>query len=134
MVYCEQLIGPDTVNTMPPATVDAFDDHGVAARTLPDDVSASKKLLADLAKVGIDLKMVCDQLVDEGVKSFAKSFTELLGAVAEETEPARLVEMSAASTGRVQTQTIAGPAAGAAANPFRDGGGVTSSPPIRAPW
>jgi transaldolase len=82
VVYCEQLIGPDTVNTMPPATVDAFDDHGVAARTLPDDVSASKKLLADLAKVGIDLKMVCDQLVDEGVKSFAKSFTELLGAVA----------------------------------------------------
>ena len=82
VVYCEQLIGPDTVNTMPPATVDAFDDHGVAARTLPDDVSASKKLLADLAKVGIDLKLVCDQLVDEGVKSFAKSFTELLGAVA----------------------------------------------------
>lgn len=81
VVYCEELIGPDTVNTMPPATVDAFEDHGVAKRTLPEDVSASKKVVSDLAAAGIDLEQVCAELVDEGVRSFAKSFEQLLAAV-----------------------------------------------------
>jgi transaldolase len=81
VMYCEQLIGPDTVNTMPPATVDAFDDHGVVKRTLGEDVAEAKAVLAQLAGVGVDMKKVCAELVDEGVKSFAKSFTELLQAV-----------------------------------------------------
>jgi transaldolase len=81
VVYCEELIGPDTVNTMPPATVKAFEDHGVVKRTLPEDVSESNRTLKSLAAAGIDIHAVCAQLVDEGVRSFAKSFTDLLAAV-----------------------------------------------------
>lgn len=81
VLYCEELIGPDTVNTMPPATVDAFEDHGVVARTLPEDVSEERKSLEVLGQLGIDVKVVCGQLVDEGVKSFAKSYQDLLSAV-----------------------------------------------------
>lgn len=81
VIYCEQLIGPDTVNTMPPATVDAFEHHGVVSRTLPEDVTTSRTFINKLEGAGINLKGVCAQLVDEGVKSFAKSFTDLLAAV-----------------------------------------------------
>ncbi|MFN0206109.1 MAG: transaldolase [Planctomycetota bacterium] len=81
VIYCEQLIGPDTVNTMPPATVEAFDHHGVAKVTLTSDVTEANATMSRLAAAGIDMKSVCKQLVDEGVKSFAKSFTDLLAAV-----------------------------------------------------
>jgi transaldolase len=81
VIYCEELIGPDTVNTMPPATVKAFEEHGIVKRTLPEDVSESKGILKSLGAAGIDIHAVCAQLVDEGVRSFAKSFTDLLAAV-----------------------------------------------------
>ncbi|MBI3820775.1 MAG: transaldolase [Planctomycetes bacterium] len=81
VIYCEQLIGQDTVNTMPPATVEAFDNHGVVAATLPGDVNNSRAFLAQLESAGINMNTVCKTLVDEGVKSFAKSFTDLLAAV-----------------------------------------------------
>ncbi|MBL8696371.1 MAG: transaldolase [Planctomycetes bacterium] len=81
VIYCEELIGPDTVNTMPPATVEAFDDHGKAARTLTDDVSGAQRALAQLESKGISMKAVCEKLVDEGVKSFAKSFADLMTGI-----------------------------------------------------
>lgn len=81
VIYCEQLIGNNTVNTMPPATVDAFEHHGVAATTLSANDGPARADLAALAAVGIDMNAVCKTLVDEGVKSFAKSFTDLLAAV-----------------------------------------------------
>jgi transaldolase / glucose-6-phosphate isomerase len=81
VMYCEELIGPDTVDTMPPATIEAFEDHGVVKRTLPEDVSAARKTIAELAAAGVDLERVCEKLVDEGVKSFAKSFADLMDGI-----------------------------------------------------
>jgi transaldolase len=78
LLYVDTLIGPDTVNTMPEATLEAFDDHGTLARTVDADPAAASDLLARLAEVGIDLADVSATLEDEGVHSFAKSFDELI--------------------------------------------------------
>jgi transaldolase len=77
VMYVEQLIGPDTVNTMPPATIDAFRDHGVVQRTLEPHDAAAERTLADLAAVGIDLDDVTDKLLRDGLASFQKSFDSL---------------------------------------------------------
>ena len=77
VVYVEQLIGPDTVNTMPPATIDAFRDHGNVARTVDAQFSVAERTLADLAAVGIDLRDVTDKLLRDGLASFQKSFESL---------------------------------------------------------
>jgi len=77
VVYVEQLIGPDTVNTMPPATIDAFRDHGEVARTVDAQLSVAERALADLAAVGIDLREVTDKLLRDGLASFQKSFDSL---------------------------------------------------------
>jgi transaldolase/glucose-6-phosphate isomerase len=83
-MYVEALIGRDTVNTLPPATMDAFRDHG---RVVPDavekDLASAKTELGMLEKAGISLKEITDELVVEGVKSFSDAFDKLLGAVAE---------------------------------------------------
>jgi transaldolase / glucose-6-phosphate isomerase len=86
VMYVEELIGPDTVNTIPPATLDAFRDHGKLRKSLTDDLDAAKKTMADLAKSGISMKKVTDQLTDEGVKLFADAFDKLLGAVEKNTK------------------------------------------------
>jgi transaldolase len=78
VLYVEELIGPDTVNTLPPATMDAFRDHGVVEETLTRDLSAAEDVLASLESLGIDLTAVTDTLQVDGVASFAKSFEELL--------------------------------------------------------
>jgi transaldolase len=80
-IYVDSLIGPNTVNTMPDATLDAFDDHGTLARTIDADVEGARKVLADLAEVGVDIDDVTRQLEDEGVASFTKSFDELIGSL-----------------------------------------------------
>ncbi|MGB6472265.1 MAG: bifunctional transaldolase/phosoglucose isomerase [Candidatus Acidiferrales bacterium] len=80
-LYVDDLIGPDTVNTIPPATLDAFRDHGNAHATLEQDIPAAQQAMDDLAKVGISMKQVTDQLTDEGVKQFADAFDKLLAAV-----------------------------------------------------
>jgi transaldolase len=80
-IYVNDLIGPRTVNTMPDATLDAFDDHGVLARTLDADPDAARAVMARLADVGVDIDDVTRQLEDEGVASFSKSFDELLGSL-----------------------------------------------------
>jgi len=76
--YVEELIGPDTVNTIPPATYNAFRDHGKAASTLELDLEQSKDILATLEKSGISLEKVCQKLVIDGVKLFSDAFDKLL--------------------------------------------------------
>jgi transaldolase / glucose-6-phosphate isomerase len=82
VLYAEELIGPDTVDTMPPATIDAFRDHGRLRNSLTEDVPAAQKTMDDLAKAGISIKEVTDKLTDDGVKLFADAFDKLLAAVA----------------------------------------------------
>jgi len=79
--YVDLLIGPDTVNTMPEETVDAFLDHGTVARTVDTDASAAQATLDALATVGVDLDDVAQVLEDQGVAAFAKAFDELIGAL-----------------------------------------------------
>jgi transaldolase len=81
VLYVEQLIGPDTVNTMPPATIDAFRDHGEVARTVDAAFSAAERTIADLGTAGIDLRDVTDKLLRDGLASFQKSFDALLAGL-----------------------------------------------------
>lgn len=81
VVYVEELIGADTVNTMPPQTVTAFLDHGRVRPSLEEDLPGARQALADLEALGIYMKEVTDQLEEEGVKSFADAFTVLLKAI-----------------------------------------------------
>ncbi len=81
VVYVEELIGRDTVNTMPPATVDAFRDHGKLRNALTENVDGAKKVMDDLAQAGVSIKEVTDKLTDDGVKLFADAFDKLLAAV-----------------------------------------------------
>ena len=78
VLYVEQLVGPHTVNTMPPATLDAFRDHGETARTVDADVAGAERALADLEALGISMREVTDKLLTEGIASFQKSFDGLL--------------------------------------------------------
>ena len=80
-LYVDTLIGKDTVNTMPPKTMDAFRDHGTAASTLGQDVEGARHTLAEADRLGLDLQGVTQTLVAEGVASFAKAFDDLLGAI-----------------------------------------------------
>lgn len=80
-LYVDTLIGPDTVNTMPPKTMDAFRDHGTVAETLTADIDDAKHILAEAERLGLDLNGVTDTLVAEGVASFVKAFDDLLGAI-----------------------------------------------------
>jgi transaldolase/glucose-6-phosphate isomerase len=86
VMYVEELIGPDTVDTMPPATVDAFRDHGRVRNSLSEDVPGAQKVMDDLAKAGISIKEVTDKLTTDGVKLFADAFTKLLAAVEKNTQ------------------------------------------------
>ena len=83
VLYVEELIGPDTVNTMPEETIRAFQDHGeVRGDTVSEDVEMAQALLGDLAKAGVDYDEVTETLELEGVQKFADSFAELLDGVA----------------------------------------------------
>jgi transaldolase len=89
VLYVEELIGKDTVNTMPPQTVIAFQDHGIVNETLTQDWEEARKVFADFEDNGISVGAVTAQLLDEGVKSFAKSFEDLINGV--ETKRQQLV-------------------------------------------
>jgi len=82
-MYVDSLIGPDTVNTMPDATIAAFEDHGTVAQTIDTDVAAAHQVMRDLAAVGVDMAGVADVLENEGAAAFAKSFQELMAVLAE---------------------------------------------------
>ncbi len=81
LLYVEELIGPHTVNTMPTDTIAAMLDHGELRRTLDADPDAARAALAHLAALGIDLDRATDELISEGVASFAASFDELIAAI-----------------------------------------------------
>jgi transaldolase/glucose-6-phosphate isomerase len=83
VVYVEQLIAPDTVNTMPPQTIVAFQDHGVVGLTLEPGIPAAHQTLDRLAAVGIDMAAVTQQLQVEGVQLFADSYNKLIASTAE---------------------------------------------------
>src|ERR1700720_2798916 len=82
VLYVEELIGPNTVNTVPPATLDAFRDHGKPRDSLEENVEDARHVLADLEKSGISLDAITTELVKDGVKLFADAADKLYGAVA----------------------------------------------------
>ncbi len=81
VIYVNELIGPDTVNTMPPQTIEAFRDHGTLAVTLTDGVEQAQKDIVALASVGIDFEALMKKLQDDGVASFSTSYESLLRTV-----------------------------------------------------
>jgi transaldolase/glucose-6-phosphate isomerase len=85
VIYVEELIGPHTVNTLPPATLEAFRDHGKPRVSLTEDLAGARTTMADLADVGISMKEVTDKLTKDGVKLFADAFDTLLQAVEKNT-------------------------------------------------
>ena len=81
VVYVEELIGPDTVNTLPPATLDAFRDHGHPRPSLTENVEEANSTMETLATLGISMHDVTAQLLDDGVRLFAEAFDGLLRAI-----------------------------------------------------
>jgi len=81
VLYVENLIGPDTVNTMPPKTIEDFRDHGVVARTVDADMDQARAELAAIAQAGVSLDDVTDTLLREGIASFEKSFETMTAGI-----------------------------------------------------
>ncbi|MGE0684456.1 MAG: transaldolase [Candidatus Binatia bacterium] len=88
VMYVEELIGPDTVNTMPPATFDAFRDHGGLRASLTENVDEARNTMETLAQVGISMQEVTAKLLEEGVQLFADAFAKLLAAIADKAKAA----------------------------------------------
>jgi transaldolase / glucose-6-phosphate isomerase len=86
ILYVQEMIGPDTVNTIPPATFDAFRDHGQPRETLTEDLDGATRVMSDLASVGISIDKVTDELTDDGVRLFEEAFDKLLAAVEKSTQ------------------------------------------------
>src|SRR6516165_2629813 len=82
VLYIEELIGPNTINTMPLATIEAFRDHGKLRDTLQADVAEAQRLLGELDRAGVSLQAVTDKLIRDGVRLFADAAEKLFGAVA----------------------------------------------------
>jgi hypothetical protein len=82
VLYVENLIGAETVNTLPPDTINAFRDHGkIPGMTVREGLEEADDALARLARVGIDLEMITERLQKDGVESFATSFDQLMAAL-----------------------------------------------------
>ena len=77
-IYVDHLIGPHTVNTLPPDSIDAVMDHGTVKRTVDQDLEEAKQQLHQLAELDIDIDRVTDELLDEGVASFSDSYRKLI--------------------------------------------------------
>jgi transaldolase/glucose-6-phosphate isomerase len=97
VLYIEELIGPETVNTVPPETLAAFRDHGVPRQSLEEDLPRASRVLEDLQKVGISLAKVTDDLLADGVKKFVEPFTKLLKAVDRRSREANQARINAQS-------------------------------------
>ena len=113
-LYVEELIGADTVNTVPPATLDAFRDHGQPRLSLPENVEEARLALTALADAGISLDAITDRLVDEGVSLFADAFQKLLAAIDQKRAGAR------ASGSEPQRAALPPPLADAVSASIRD--------------
>ena len=83
VLYIERLIGPDTVNTAPPATMANFLDHGQVKPTIADYIEEAERVMADLETAGISITEVTEKLLSDGVKSFTDSFNALIANVEE---------------------------------------------------
>jgi transaldolase len=81
VLYVEELIGPDTVNTIPPQTLVAFNDHGAVESRIRNDVSGARAVFARLTALGVPVDALIDELEEEGVIAFAKAYDDLLGAL-----------------------------------------------------
>jgi transaldolase len=81
VMYVEQLIGPDTVNTMPPATIEAFRDHGEVARSVDAGVDEAERVIADLERLGVSMRAVTDKLLVDGLASFQKSYDSVISGL-----------------------------------------------------
>jgi transaldolase len=81
LLYIDNLIGPDTVNTMPDATIAAFQDHGHVARTIDQEVDEARATLDNMSRAGVDLAVLSSALEREGVEAFAKSFQDAVSAI-----------------------------------------------------
>jgi transaldolase/glucose-6-phosphate isomerase len=99
VLYIDELIGPDTVNTIPIATMDAFRDHGKLRDTLDDNVADAQRVLGDLGRAGISLDAVTGKLVEDGVRLFADAADKLFAAVAQKRD--KILD------GKIGTQTLA---------------------------
>ncbi len=113
-MYLDGLIGKDTVNTVPPATLVAFLDHGRPTPTLATGVAEARAQIAGLAELGIDLDRVCRGLLEDGVKAFATSMTGLLGVIGE-----RCAAIGEQTSGR-QSMALPSPDADAVTGAVRD--------------
>ncbi|MHC5109906.1 MAG: transaldolase [Planctomycetota bacterium] len=80
-LYCDTLVAPNTVNTLPPATIDAVLDHGVARTAIDADMASQQRVVDELASLGIDMAEVTNTLMKDGVQAFVDSFEELLGNI-----------------------------------------------------
>ncbi len=104
VLYVDELIGADTVNTIPPATMDAFRDHGHPRASLTEDIDGARDVLATAERLGLDLEGVAHGLVQDGVKLFAEAADALLGAVA--TKQVTLLGSRAASVKITLPETL----------------------------
>jgi transaldolase len=87
VLYVEELVGPETVNTMPKETIEAYQDHGVTrGDTLLEDIEGAKALFDEIAAAGVDYDDVVKTLEEEGVKKFSESFRSLLGGISAKRE------------------------------------------------
>ncbi|MBI5631162.1 MAG: bifunctional transaldolase/phosoglucose isomerase [Elusimicrobia bacterium] len=86
VLYVEELIGADTVNTMPPATLEAFYDHGACRPSLEEDPLEAREQWEGLGKLGVDMAQICRDLEEEGLKAFSKSFETLMGQISAKRE------------------------------------------------
>lgn len=84
VLYVEELVGEDTVNTVPPATLDAFRDHGKVRKSLDEDVEGASETMAALERAGVSMQEVTDQLLEDGVRLFSEAFDKLLATIEEE--------------------------------------------------
>lgn len=108
VLYVEELVGPDTVNTIPPATFDAFREHGKVNLTLQNGVDEAQQVMDSLSEVGVDFKVATDELLDKGIILFAEAFEKLLGAVKDKRKDlAAGKKPNAASTLDKKTQDVA---------------------------
>jgi len=85
VMYVEQLIGPDTVNTMPVATIDAFRDHGDVVRTVDKDLQAARQVIQQVEAAGTSMRDVTDKLLADGLASFQKSWDTMLAGLEKKT-------------------------------------------------
>src|SRR5687768_10693132 len=110
VLYVEELIGPNTVNTMPPATIIAFKDHGEIKRTIDKNLDLAHKQLAQLEELGISLKQITDELTVEGVESFTHSFDTLAECITAKRDAilSGLSERYRASLGGLEPQVAEG--------------------------